>query len=68
MICHKKGYSLDQIKMTEWIWPNHDNHKPYQLNMIKIETNNLLKPTNLFFVPSSEETSFLTTFYGLYLK
>ena len=23
-----EGYSLDQIKMTEWIWPNHDNDKP----------------------------------------
>ena len=23
-----EGYSLDRIKMTEWIWPNHDNDEP----------------------------------------
>ena len=33
-----KGYSLDRIKMTEWIWPNHDNDKLYFLNFTKIET------------------------------
>ena len=23
-----EGYSLDRIKMTKWIWPNHDNNEP----------------------------------------
>ena len=33
-----EGYSLDLIKMTEWIWPNHDNDEPKQLNLTKTET------------------------------
>ena len=28
IIAFYKGYSLDRIKMTEWIWPNHDNDEP----------------------------------------
>ena len=34
----KEGYSLDRIKITKWIWPNHDNEEPYFLNLTEIET------------------------------
>ena len=32
---NEEEYSLDQIKMTEWIWPDHDIDKHYLLNMTK---------------------------------
>ena len=35
----REGHSLDQIKMTEWIWPNHDNDEHYLLNMTEIAPN-----------------------------
>ena len=28
ILCHLEEYSLDRFKMTEWIWPNHDNDEP----------------------------------------
>ena len=31
-----EGYSLDRIKMTKWIWPNHDNDEPYFFNLTEI--------------------------------
>ena len=33
-----EGYSLDRIKMTEWIWTNHDKDKLWKLNLTEIET------------------------------
>ena len=33
-----EGYSIDRIKMTKWIWPNHDNDQPYFSNLTEIET------------------------------
>ena len=31
----KEEWLNDRIKMTEWIWPNHDNDEHYLLNMTK---------------------------------
>ena len=32
-------YLPDRFQMTKWIWPNHDNDEPKQLNVPEIETN-----------------------------
>ena len=33
-----RGIFTWPIQDVEWIWPNHDNKEPKQLNMIEIET------------------------------
>ena len=34
-------YSLDRIKITEWIWPNYDNDKPYFRSYSKVNDGRL---------------------------
>ena len=58
-------------------WPNQDDRmnltESWQPQTLSIEhdqnwNQQPIETDEPFFVPSSEETSFLTTFYGLYLK